>query len=423
VWSADGKGEPVVLRGHDAAVRYAAFSPDGQRVVTASEDGTARVWSADGKGEPVVLRGHEDWLTSASFSPDGSRVVTTSMDHTARVHEADGSGQPVVLSGHGATVVHAAFDPAGERVVTASEDGTARVFRADGKGESIVLGAQAEPVVRAAWSRDGKRVVLVSVGGLLRVWNADGSGQPILLVTELMPFSISFVDDDQAILIVAANGQAHRWMIDVETLKKRLAEDNADCVAPWARVLMLGESTTDADYTYQRCESRYGRMPAPTGTPPQGQTIAPSVLAQAGAVSTGGPGGARLLAPPEPLLKDAGPAARRVKVVVLPSSAHVTVDGVAARRRAGVVEIESKVGAVHRLRATKAGVHVEQEVTVGDRSASPEVIDLRPRIAGRAPRHGAASASDRAPGFDPMSFADPAAPHDVQQLMPTGISP
>jgi WD40 repeat protein len=85
VWKADGKGEPVVLRGHEFDVTSASFSPDGQRIVTASLDNTARVWKADGKGEPVVLRGHESYVTSASFSPDGQRLVTASWDKTARV--------------------------------------------------------------------------------------------------------------------------------------------------------------------------------------------------------------------------------------------------------------------------------------------------------------------------------------------------
>ena len=56
----------------------AQFSPDGQRVVTASEDNTARLWdAASGKpiGEPMK---HEDAVISAQFSPDGQRVVTAS---------------------------------------------------------------------------------------------------------------------------------------------------------------------------------------------------------------------------------------------------------------------------------------------------------------------------------------------------------
>ena len=63
----------------------AVFSPDGEWVVTASLDETARVWRADGTGEPVVLRGHGGVVWSVAFSRDGQKVVTGSGDHTARV--------------------------------------------------------------------------------------------------------------------------------------------------------------------------------------------------------------------------------------------------------------------------------------------------------------------------------------------------
>ena len=45
------------LAGHTNEVSSAAYSPDGQFIVTASNDATARVWRADGTGEPVVLKG------------------------------------------------------------------------------------------------------------------------------------------------------------------------------------------------------------------------------------------------------------------------------------------------------------------------------------------------------------------------------
>jgi WD40 repeat protein len=56
------------------------------RIVTASEDKTARLW--DGQtGKPIgePLRGHGDRVVSAAFSPDGRRIVTASWDKTARL--------------------------------------------------------------------------------------------------------------------------------------------------------------------------------------------------------------------------------------------------------------------------------------------------------------------------------------------------
>ena len=70
---------------HQDAVESAEFSPDGLRVLTVSEDQTARVWDArTGKEFTEPLR-HDDTVSSAQFSPNGLRVVTASRDKTVRV--------------------------------------------------------------------------------------------------------------------------------------------------------------------------------------------------------------------------------------------------------------------------------------------------------------------------------------------------
>ena len=123
---------PVVLKGHAQDVNSAAFSPDGARIVTASDDSTARVWSADGQGEPVVLKGHHRAVTSAAFSTDGDRIFTESNDLTLRVWWGDGRAEMVVSRenntleiGHNGST-RDIFRPDGRDVVTYpyGEDGT-----------------------------------------------------------------------------------------------------------------------------------------------------------------------------------------------------------------------------------------------------------------------------------------------------------
>jgi hypothetical protein len=64
------------------------FSPDGQRIVTGSDDQTAKVWELASGQELLTLKGHTGWIGSVAFSPDGQRIVTGSVDQTAKVWEA-----------------------------------------------------------------------------------------------------------------------------------------------------------------------------------------------------------------------------------------------------------------------------------------------------------------------------------------------
>ena len=114
--------------GHAGPLNSAAFSPDGTRVVTTSEDRTACIWDAVSGRKVASLRGHYGSVRSATFSPNGTRVVTASSDGTARVWDGATGCEIASLKEHYKTVISAAFDRDGTRVVTASHDWTARVW-------------------------------------------------------------------------------------------------------------------------------------------------------------------------------------------------------------------------------------------------------------------------------------------------------
>ena len=171
VWNIKGN-QITELKGHTSNVNSANFSSDGSKIVTASDDTTARVW--DVKGNQITeLKGHKDRVKSANFSPDGSKIVTASDDTTARVWDVKGN-QITELKGHKDRVKSANFSPDGSKIVTASDDTTARVW--DVKGNQITeLKGHTSNVNSANFSPDGKKIVTASDDTTARLWDVKGN--------------------------------------------------------------------------------------------------------------------------------------------------------------------------------------------------------------------------------------------------------
>lgn len=169
------------LEGHSDWLYSAEFSPDGTRIVSASQDGTARVWDAE-TGELLrELVGHDKAVTHAHFNWNGSRIVTASHDKTARFWNAQSGEQLQELTGHTGVISDVRFRRDGNQIVTASYDNTARIWEVlddrDGAGnwvtEQFVLEGHTEKVTAAAYSLDSRFLVTASRDRTARIWDAE----------------------------------------------------------------------------------------------------------------------------------------------------------------------------------------------------------------------------------------------------------
>jgi WD40 repeat protein len=197
---------PVCVARHDRAVTAAELSPDGERLLTASTDGTARLWRvSDGAGAGIMRHGSA--VSAAAFSPDGTRVLTFSRDGTARIWDArDGApvGRQMKIA---PPLLQAAWSPRGDRVLITSRDG-ARLWDA-GRQEPLP-GAPLPGVT--AFSPDGRRL-LVARAGSRPSWIDLRTGAPAgeLALTAPDPVQMALSRRGDRLLIVDGPRTVRVW--------------------------------------------------------------------------------------------------------------------------------------------------------------------------------------------------------------------
>src|SRR5262249_28922157 len=137
--------EQRTLIGHRGQVLHAAFSPDGRRLLTCSDDKTARIWDADTGEQIHELGGHDPELVYACWSPDGTRVLTISA--SIYQHLRGGSGESSDYRTKSFFQFHTWNAATGKRLATWKEPGT--------------YGKQSykNPLFAASFSPDGRRVL------------------------------------------------------------------------------------------------------------------------------------------------------------------------------------------------------------------------------------------------------------------------
>ncbi len=163
----------LTLRGHQDPVQSIAWSPDGSKLATASDDHTAKVWEASTGRELFTLRDHQSSVSSIAWSPDGSKLATASLDQTAKVWEASSGRQLLTLRGHQDSVLSIAWSPDGSKLATTSDDHTAKVWEASSGRQLLTLRGHQDSVLSIAWSPDGSKLASGGADAIAQIYAID----------------------------------------------------------------------------------------------------------------------------------------------------------------------------------------------------------------------------------------------------------
>jgi WD40 repeat protein len=177
-----GKIVGVVGR-HTRQIWGMAFSPDGLRLATASNDGTVRVWAWDpahlGPEQHEQLRLEcpvDGYGNRVAFSPDGRHLATGGEASSVKVWDAETGALLHTLSGHTGDVFAVAFSRDGRWLATAGEDTTVRIWNTSTWKLQHTLRGHIGLVMSLAFSPDSQRLASGSRDHTMKVWDTADWG-------------------------------------------------------------------------------------------------------------------------------------------------------------------------------------------------------------------------------------------------------
>ena len=241
LWSAaDAASPPISLTAHPGEVSAAAFSHDPEgpelRIATGDVLGHVRLWrqQAGGGWQSTAIKGHAAGypITAVKFTPDGRRLLTASQDRSVLVHDAlTGQARPLSLR-HKGGVKGLDVSQDSQRALTLSSPskGVYRVSLWDltsGEETLTEVSLPDEPITTAVFGPKQATAVLASASSsrnVSRFWQwplGGGEIQPLWPQHQLLGtiWSVAFAPDgghvlaaggSQARLLTAGDGRLER---------------------------------------------------------------------------------------------------------------------------------------------------------------------------------------------------------------------
>jgi hypothetical protein len=181
VWDLSGgvaaAKEEQTIENHADWVMGVAFAPNGQHLLTASRDKTAKIWDLKTKESLMTFPDHQNNVYGVAIKPDGKTAYSVGEDAQLRRWNpvADGKAIPPT-GGHGKPAFKVIFNPKQPLLATCGADQSVRLWNADTLAAVRALAGHTDWVYIVAFSPDGNLIASGSWNGEVKVWKvADGT--------------------------------------------------------------------------------------------------------------------------------------------------------------------------------------------------------------------------------------------------------
>lgn len=162
----------AVLSGHSKWVFSVCVTPDGQKIVSGSADGTVRVWDIN-TGKQLMQCASSDWaVRSVCVTPDGKKIVSAG-GKLVRIWDINTGNKLLECIGHTDSINSVCVTPDGKKIISGSDDTTVCIWNID-TGEQIKeCQGHTGWVSSVCVTPDGRKIISGSHDNTIRVWNAN----------------------------------------------------------------------------------------------------------------------------------------------------------------------------------------------------------------------------------------------------------
>lgn len=187
------------------------YSPDGKFLLTANDDGIARVWDVETGQEAFSLPAQPDWVNGAEFSPDGKLIATAGNDETVKIWDVQTKSEVFTLTGYSDYVLTTVFSPNGKLLATTGGNKFVKIWDVS-TGEELQTLGYTDPVISVAFSPDGQRLAASSTSEMI-IWDLI-TGDKLLNIKDAV-HSVAFSPDGKQLAAGNINGLID--ILDAET--------------------------------------------------------------------------------------------------------------------------------------------------------------------------------------------------------------
>jgi WD40 repeat protein len=152
---------------------------------------------------------HNGQAVSATFNRNGERILTASRDGKARIEQA-ATGQRLSELDHGNELAEARFSQDSRWVLTRATNGTVRVWTA-ASGEQVFPVLVAPPPTVAMFSADGEKILIGGSDGLLQIRSTITGEMLAGPLEHDQPLEHASLSPDGTRIITSANGKVRIW--------------------------------------------------------------------------------------------------------------------------------------------------------------------------------------------------------------------